>query len=422
MRAALGAAAVGCLVLAVASPALAAPPANDDFASREVLEAGLPTQPVSGSNVEATKEEGESLPGLAPAGHSVWFQWEATSTGWVTIGACDDAFPTILAVFTGSELGNLTQVASGNAAEGPDCPAQSRQYTFKATSGTTYVIAVDGNAFFVVSPPPPVTEGEIFLKIEETPPPSNDDFASAKKIEAPVSEEPGGSRFYLASTNGYNWTATTEPGEPSYGAGAGASVWYSWTPPESGNYHFGGPCCGAGLNWGLYAGNAVDELTQVLAATGPAEAALSAGTTYHLAVYGTPDLATGEPTMADFDLLISAELPPLPRSLKDPGPPVPQSDRTAPETKIDRSKLLASSRSARFWFSSSEPAAGFLCQLDKAPFKPCGPPREYRHLGPGTHTFRAKAVDLAGNVDGTAAVAHFKIPRPTPEHRHHRSH
>jgi hypothetical protein len=414
--AALVAAAVGCVALAMAPSAFAAPPANDDFANRQVLEGPLPIE-VNGSNVEATKEEGESLPGLAPAGHSVWFQWEATSTGWVTIGACDDEFPTILAVFTGSELGNLTQVAKGNAAEGPDCPFQSRQYTFKATSGTTYAIAVDGNAFFVVGPPPPVTEGEIVLRIEETPPPPNDDFANAEKIEAPVSEEPGGNRVYVASVNGYNWKATTEPGEQSYGAGSGASAWYSWTPPESGSYRFGGPCCGLGLDWGLYAGDSVDALAQVLAATGSAEAAVSAGTTYHLVVYGTPDLATEEPSMADFDFLISAELPPLPRPQSGPGPPAPQSDRTPPETKMDRSRILVSSRLVRFWFSASEPAGGFLCQLDKAPFKACGPPREYRHLDPGAHAFRVKAVDLAGNVDGSAAIARFKIPRPT-EHSH----
>src|SRR4051794_3676471 len=118
----------GCLVL----PAVAAAaPANDDFAARELLSGSLPIE-VQRSNVGATKEPGEFIPGLGPAGHSIWFEWEATSTGWVTIGACDDEFPTVLGLFTGTEVDKLTPVASGNADEGPDCPYSQRQYTFKA--------------------------------------------------------------------------------------------------------------------------------------------------------------------------------------------------------------------------------------------------------------------------------------------------
>jgi hypothetical protein len=108
------------LLLAGSTAALATPPANDNFAEREDLSSTLPIK-VTGSNAGATKEEGEYIPGLAPAGHSVWFEWEATNTGWVTIGACEDEFPTILAVFTGTELEHLTPVAGGNASEGPDC-------------------------------------------------------------------------------------------------------------------------------------------------------------------------------------------------------------------------------------------------------------------------------------------------------------
>ncbi|MGN6256719.1 MAG: hypothetical protein ACTHN3_03075 [Solirubrobacterales bacterium] len=92
--------------------------------------------------------------------------------------------------------------------------------------------------------------------------------------------------------------------------------------------------------------------------------------------------------------------------------PQPAPDTTPPETAIERSVFRVATRTARFWFSSSEPAQGFQCQLDKGEFKPCGSPRTYKHLKPGRHAFRVKAVDLAGNVDGSPAVAHFKIPRP----------
>lgn len=96
-----------------------------------------------------------------------------------------------------------------------------------------------------------------------------------------------------------------------------------------------------------------------------------------------------------------------------PSPPATAPpDATPPDTKIDKTSLRAAARTAKFWFSASEPAQGFLCRLDKGDFKPCGSPRTYKRLKPGRHAFRVKAVDLAGNVDGSAAVASFRVPKP----------
>jgi hypothetical protein len=368
---------------------------------------------VTRSNVEATKEEGEFVSVFA-AGHSVWFEWEAKSTGWVTIGACEDEFPTIVGIFTGTELKNLTRVASGNADEGPGCRYNEGEYTFKAKSGTKYVIGVDGNAFYAPEQPKPVTQGEIFLRIEATPPPPNDDFASGTAFEGKVSEEPGGARFYFAHAQGYNWGATTELGEPSDNPSDGATVWYTWTPPETAKYTLGGPCCGIGLNWDLYTGSSLEGLSEVLAGTGSStEYTATADTTYRIAVYGTPDAETEEPSMASFGFNISASLPPLPPA-PSPGSggggPTPQSDVVAPQTTLVKSRLQATTRSATFWFSSSEVGGSFLCRLDGKPFKPCTSPKSYRHLKPGRHTFRVKALDAAGNVDASPVVAHFRFP------------
>lgn len=82
---------VAALVLALClAPAGAmAAPANDNFENRTVLPAGFSGgNPVeaTGSNVGATKETGENISPFA-AGHSIWFEWEATATEWVTIGA-----------------------------------------------------------------------------------------------------------------------------------------------------------------------------------------------------------------------------------------------------------------------------------------------------------------------------------------------
>jgi hypothetical protein len=393
----------------------AAAPVNDDFADRQVVSGPLPIT-VQGSNVEATKEGGEFLPGLGAAGHSIWFEWEATATGWVTIGACDDGFPTIVAILVGNGVDKLTPVAAGNAHEGPRCYGQ-RQYTFRAKSGTRYEIAVDGNRFHMPEAPTPVTEGEVLLRIEPTPPPPNDDFADAAALVAPIEEEPGGSRFYFAGANSYNWTASAEPGEPFFGTTSGASVWYSWTAPETGRYRFGGPCCGTGLNWSLYAGDSLGRLSQVLAATGSAEVSVSAGTAYRIAVYGTPDLETGEPSMASFNFFVAAELPPVFRQPATGPAAAPQPDRVAPRTSLSKRVLQRKPPVVVFRFASDEPGSTFRCSLDRQPFSACGSSRTFSRPGPDRHTLRVYAVDAAGNPDRSPVVAHFRIPSPAHRDR-----
>lgn len=102
----------------------------------------------------------------------------------------------------------------------------------------------------------------------------------------------------------------------------------------------------------------------------------------------------------------------LPATSPQPPPDTAPPDVTPPDTKIDKTSLRATTRSAKFWFSASEPVQGFQCRLDKTDFKPCGSPRAYKRLKPGRHAFRVKAVDIAGNVDGSAAVASFRVPKP----------
>lgn len=408
---------IALLMLALSASALAAP-ANDKFANRQVLGPGFPGgKPieVTGSNVGAGNEEGEFLPGLSPAGHSVWFGWEATADGWVTVGSCEGEFQTILGVFTGTEVQSLTLVASGNGNEGPDCPFQGRQYTFFATSGTEYAIAVDGNNFHFPESPPPVTEGEFELEIKETPVPPNDEFENATKIVGNITEEPGGNRFFFANARGFNWTASIEHGEPEEST-SGASVWYSFTAPEEATYNFGLPCCqtASSLKRDLYSGDAVDELTLLAVASETGKLDLAAGETVRIRVSGPIEEGSEEPKVANFDFNVSAELASKPAPPTQDGgsstPPPPAPDTTAPETTISKRYLAVGT--AKFWFGSNE-GASFLCRLDKGDFKSCSSPRSYKHLKAGKHTFKVKAVDAAGNVDQSPAIARFQLaPRP----------
>lgn len=408
-------------MLVVPTGAVAAP-SNDDFANRIELAGALPITE-SGTNVEATREWQNEEVGPFAAGHSVWFKWTASIDGWVTVDTCTASFQTVLGIFTGSDVEHLTRVTKGNASEMPGCSSSGRRFTFKAVSGTEYEIGVDGNGFSVPTPPgeppppPPVTEGEFTLRIEETQAPVNDDFAAATPIPGEVGEEPDGTRRYHAQVIGYNWKATTEGAEPFYEPGAGASVWYSWTPPETADYRISGACCGSALPFALFTGDSLGALTQVpLGEFGEVHA--TGGTRYWIAAYGKPDAETGEPSMGSFQMLIMAVLAPGPLSRPPsvPSSPTPASpsppDVIPPETKIDKTALRAATRSARFWFSASEAVQGFQCRLDKGGFEPCAAPRAYKHLKAGRHVFRVRAVDLAGNVDGSAAIARFRFPRP----------
>lgn len=399
------------VLLALPAGALAAPPANDDFAARQALTGPLPLE-VTASNVEATKENEEFIPGLSPAGHSVWFEWEAQEDGWVTIGACEESFPAIVQVFTGTAVNALTAVADGNGFEGPDCPFQGRQRTFKAAAGVKYEIALDGNGFHMPESPPVVTEGTISLEIKKTPLPPNDNFEDATVLPGSISEEPGGRRFFFVHAGGFNWTATTQGGEPE-AASTGASVWYSFTAPEDAEYWFGAPCCQTAFNLrrDLYTGGALDQLTPLAVGVAFPKIQLAAGTTVLIRVSGPVDSGSGEPATANFDFHISAELAPRPQQpVNDPGPQPP------PETAIVKSAFNQHTRIARFRFSSTVEGSAFQCKLDKGAFKPCTSPKAYKHLKPGHHAFRVRALAPSGLLDESAAVGRFSIAAPQRRH------
>ena len=121
-------------------------PANDNFVNAQVI--GGCTGTVNGTNVSATKEAGEpSNPQSPGSTRSVWYQWQAPSTGNVTITTVGSSYDTTLAVYKGESLATLGAAVASND-DGGDVPTQphnvSSRVTFSATAGTTYFIAVDG--------------------------------------------------------------------------------------------------------------------------------------------------------------------------------------------------------------------------------------------------------------------------------------
>lgn len=114
-------------------------PFSDNFESRGTL------YTLSGygraNNSNATRQPGEPLFGGRRLTNSVWITWFAPISGIATISLQGSSFDTVLAVFTGSVLTNLTLVALNDDAE---IGENYSRIQFNAVAGTEYIIGVNG--------------------------------------------------------------------------------------------------------------------------------------------------------------------------------------------------------------------------------------------------------------------------------------
>ena len=277
---------------------LAFRPPNDDFAHAIVL-SGEDATRTDDTSVDAGLEPGEptQVAGAA-AGASIWYRWTAPATGRVSVDTGFSDFDTLLAVYTGSAVGSLSEVASNDDA-GADYLTGT--VAFDATAGTTYQIRVDGLQG---------DTGTVDLHLLETEgsAPPNDSFANAVQLTGLSAERTGDT----------NAGASLETGEPSVmdDAPAGRSIWYRWTPAESGSLSLDTAGSDFDTLLGVYTGSTVADLTEVAvnddAASDLTSAVVTdvdAGTTYwirvdgfggetgtvslHLAEAVTPDAPTG---------------------------------------------------------------------------------------------------------------------------------
>lgn len=250
-------------------------PPNDLF-QNAILISGSSTI-VTGSNIGATKETGEPDHSGNSGGSSVWWRWVAPSNTTVVISTEDSDFDTLLAVYTGSTLQNLTVVAQN------DDDYYGSGYsvvTFSATSNQIYYIAVDGYASSGGQP----AQGTIKLTIRPVSPPVNDNFQNRILLSG-----------VIVSTEGNNYGATAEPDEPYHsGYQPNRSVWWSWTAPYSGFVSVSTFGSSFDTLLGIYTGNVVTNLTRVAGSddaydiVGPSMAFFraDAGVTYHIAIDG----------------------------------------------------------------------------------------------------------------------------------------
>jgi len=116
------------------------PPANDNFTNAQLIAGSVGS--TSGSSMGASLESGEPVHAGAPGGRSVWFQWTASSTNAMWVTTAGSGFDTTLAVYTGTSVDALVEVASNDDFEEDGTSA----VLFDPSPGTVYRIAVDGFA------------------------------------------------------------------------------------------------------------------------------------------------------------------------------------------------------------------------------------------------------------------------------------
>jgi subtilisin family serine protease/subtilisin-like proprotein convertase family protein len=146
------------------------------------------------------------------ASRSIWYAWRPTANGTATVHTRGSAFDTVLAVYQGSRVSGLRQIASNDNEPG----RTSSKITFGVRNGDVYYLAVDGKGgaagAYTIS---------AALGGAVAPPPANDGFTNAIAIAgAPL------------QIRGVNLSATGQTGEPN--GPVRTSVWYRWTAPRTG--------------------------------------------------------------------------------------------------------------------------------------------------------------------------------------------
>ncbi|MDP9136092.1 MAG: hypothetical protein M3N56_14835 [Actinomycetota bacterium] len=270
-------------------------PHNDTFAGAEGL-IGM-TGKVIGTNVNATKEDGEPAHAGDDGGKSIWYVWQAPVTDKVTFDTTGSDFAVLLAVYTGDQpTGDALHEVTSNAGDGS---ARASSASFEAQAGQIYRIAVDG-----VRSGATAAAGAVTLTYW-TGVPSNAAFANPQVLE--------GARGAIRGTNVH---ASKEEKEPQHAEnGGGRSVWYEWTAPSSGPATIATEGSSFDTLLAVYTGDDLDALERVGESDDVATGVLTSqvdfdateGTVYRIAVDGYRDR---DGLVADGAIVLSWESPP----------------------------------------------------------------------------------------------------------------
>jgi hypothetical protein len=243
------------------TPALAAPPTNDNFADAEPI-TSLPFS-ATVDNSEATAETGELTFCSTLSFRSVWYSFTPTQymALRVSLSGPPAGFVDIF-LASGPGISDMTSLGCANSNNGGSI-------NFQVEVGHTYYLRVDSLG----------QPGVFQLNLEQIFPPGNDNFADAEAIH-----------LLPFSTSVDNTNATAEPGEPASCSSPSGSVWYSFTPLENMTLRLdmAGSQVGGLVSVFRASGPAFSDLTSLACAQsgGITNFAVEAGQTYYLRVDG----------------------------------------------------------------------------------------------------------------------------------------
>ena len=248
--------------------ACAGPPPNDSFTNAITINSN-PYSHVELDNC-ASKENGEPDHAGDSGGNSVWFDWTPATNQLATITTKGSDFDTLLAVYTGNSVSNLSLVASND--DIIDGIFIQSALSFQALAGTTYRIAADGWG------------GAVGLLALNLNPPLNDDFSAATPIA-------GAAGAIQGDTTG----ASKEGGEPAHAGDVGGhSIWYLWRAPISGPVDFNTAGSEFDTTLAVYTGTAPGSLNPIAGNNDDAGGVMTSrvdfqaveGTDYQIAIDG----------------------------------------------------------------------------------------------------------------------------------------
>jgi hypothetical protein len=233
---------------------------NDNFANATVI--NVPTVTLLAQNGAATKEPTEPAHNGNAGGKSVWYRWNVPVTGHAVVTTDGSNFPTLLAIYQGTSLSDLTALQITGTVDQPDYS----EAKFPVAAGQTLWIAVDGRDG---------SSGYLTLSVTVSIPP-NDDFANRQGLTGTS-----------ATANGSNVGATGERNDIGRN-----SVWWKWTAPASGFYTVTTVGSDFDTAVGVYTGTDLSNLQRILYSNGYTNQLgrvtfqAQAGTEYQIAVLG----------------------------------------------------------------------------------------------------------------------------------------
>lgn len=228
-------------VLAFSSVALAAPPANDLCTGAELIPGAGPFPFVTTTSdlMEATTVGDPPAPrdcyDSDAISRSLWYQFTPTTTGLYTVSTKDNGttvLDTLLGVYTSAAGcdGPFTLVACNDDEGINDAQVLRSALTANFDAGTTYYFVV-WTTFTATNAPNP-NESSVQLTITKPAVPANDLCSGAEVIPGTL---PAGGHL----TSVQDTYLATSTGDPASCRPDGVrSVWYKFTPAQTGAYIF----------------------------------------------------------------------------------------------------------------------------------------------------------------------------------------